>query len=116
MQPNIEIVAGQSKKSPIADRQAPPRTFMAIGLLSDFVNVATAAALVTLMLRHVWIAPSLRVLALAVVIILTAVVLSAVHIGRSTTALRIGKSVNDNLPPKPMPGAVLADALRRSRS
>src|SRR6478672_5424996 len=119
MQPNIEIVAGQSKKSPIADRQAPPRTFMAIGLLSDFVNVATAAALVTLMLRHVWIAPGLRVLALATLIILMAAALSflgAVAAGRRSTAVRIGGSVNDNLPPKPASGEELADALRRSRS
>ena len=30
--------------------------------------------------------------------------------------MRIGNSVNDNLPPKSTPGSELADALRRSRS
>ena len=51
IQPNIEIVAGQPNKSPIADGLGRPlRTFMGIGLLSDFINIAIAAALSTLLL------------------------------------------------------------------
>src|SRR6476646_11371017 len=100
--PWAEIVTEQPSASGIVDGLGcSRRTMRGVGLLSGFINTAIAAALVTLLLMHVWIAPSLSVLALATLIILMAAALSflgAVAAGRSSTALRIGGSVNDNLP------------------
>ena len=92
---------------------------MGADVFSGLINISIAAALVTLLLRHVWIVPNLNaLLAFAALIILTTTVLSflsAQVAGRSTAGLRIGSSVNDNLTPKAVPGAELADALRRCR-
>src|SRR4029079_3664090 len=118
--PWAEIGTEQPSSSGIVDGLGHSRrTMRGVGLLSGFINTAIAGALVTLLLMHVWIAPSLSVLALATFIILTAAALSfmsAEASRRSITALPVGSSVNDNLPPKPMPGLELADVLRRSRS
>ena len=92
---------------------------MGADVFSDLINISTAVALVTLLLVNGWIAPGLNSLAFAALIILAAAALSflsATVARRSSAALRIGSSVNDNVPSKPAPGAELADALRRSRS
>ena len=79
---------------------------MGADVFSGLINISIAAALVTLLLRHVWIVPNLNaLLAFAALIILTTTVLSflsAQVAGRSTAGLRIGSSVNDNLTPQPI--------------
>ena len=57
-------------------------TILGIDLLSGLINSFIAAALATLLLTHIWIAPLQNVLALAALIILTAAALSFLSAGR----------------------------------
>ena len=55
MVPNVEILARRSSQSGIADGPGRIRSnIMSVGLLSGLMNISIAAALVTLLLMHVW--------------------------------------------------------------
>ena len=88
-------------------------------LFIAFIISAMLAGLLSLLRIHNWFVPNPVVLGF-VGLILLATMLSAFRdiatAVRGRAALRIGSSVNDNLPANPAPGAELADALRRSRS
>ena len=92
---------------------------MGADVFSGLMNILIAAAIGTVLLTHVWTTPSCNVLALIALITLSASLLhlrgGVVSSWRRAT-LRVVNPVNDNLPPQPMDGSELADALRRSRS
>ena len=115
-----EIITEQSSRSLLSNGFNRRRVItLAVPLLAGLMNVAMLAGLLLLLQRHGWGLAGSKGIALIAAIILAAVLLAfrgtfAAVPGHAT--LRIGSSVNDNLPTEAVPGAELAGALRRSRS
>jgi ATP-binding cassette subfamily C protein len=92
---------------------------LGVRLLNGLLNFVVLAGLLFLFQTSGWSLTSPSGLALVGLIILAVLFLEFRGLGdasRESPRLRLGDSVNDNLPEKLPPGAELADALRRSRS
>src|SRR6478672_6226239 len=100
-------------------------TTLGVPLLTEFMNFAVLTGLLFLLQLHRWALPSRNILAFVALIGVGAVLSAFRDVGsavwrrnnrgrpRSTSTqllLRIGGSVNDNLPPTSSPGSELADA------
>ena len=113
-----EIITERSRRLGFIEDVSRSR-LTALGGLLFIVIISSAVLAAPQLATRDWFAPNTAILAVVVLILLATMltgfrdVTSAV---RAHATLRIGSSVNDNLPAKPAPGAELADALRRSRS
>ena len=109
----VEIVTDGGRRSGFAKyfgRQT------CVRLLYGLLNFSVLAGLLFLLHMYGWRLVSPTGLALVGLAVLAAALFAFRSLGGSTQGLRLGESVNDNVPTKLPPGAELADALRRSRS
>lgn len=116
----VEVTTEQATRLGFADGLGGSlSTSLGVRLLSALINLSILAGLLFMLQMPGSVLSSYQVFALVGLTSL-AVVLSAFRgtggAVQDHATMRLGSSVNDNLPAKPLPGAELADALRRSRS